>query len=390
MALCRLDRRHQQSGGATIINSSWMGSQSRLGQWAPQCHLSFGLSASQQGTGRCLRTGPAAQSQGLRGTRGTIGEGLLRLVKVKRLDVAWALGGTGAMDMLDPWDQKDEKDQRLRLDHGQRLVWGAAIMGAFRGRITGCGLPTGLDITRLNTLNHAWSGLVTLNSGVFFWCFHTGVFAHGHYADCHHGACARPPGDGHWSGGWKKPGHAFVPLGIGLERLGQGFLGPICFSGFVCTRPPCGRVPLRNTKSCAGQGHYYGEVWGLLILLPHKRDREARAILRMPPHGAACRRLLPRFSTCFFWCLALAQGHYGQPSLSERRGGTSRLGPRRGALRKWALLFTKRGHRTNQTDMVTCAAMSVAPAFTSKERVIAAWLWKADYFLALAMRPRRM
>jgi hypothetical protein len=310
MALCRLDRRHQQSGGVKIINSSWMGSQSRLGQWASkaQCHLSPALSASQQGTGRCLRT--------------ATGVGRKRLIMVKRLDVAWVLGRTGAMDIVggvDPRDQKDEKDQRLRLDHGQRLAWAAAFIGAFQGRIAGCELPTGLGITRLSTLNHAWSGLVTLNSGVFFWCFHTGVFAHGsrcakhraardrHYADCHHGACARPPGDRHWSEGWKKPGHAFAPLGIvpqvgprgagnpsdwnGLERLGRGFLGPICFSGYVCTRPPCGRVPLRNTKSCVGQGHYYGEVWGLLILLPHKRDREARAILRMPPLAAACRRV---------------------------------------------------------------------------------------------------
>ncbi|MDB6067286.1 MAG: hypothetical protein JWR26_3494 [Pedosphaera sp.] len=58
---------------------------------------------------------------------------------------------------------------------------GACATGGFRvlahghskegcpGRMTtGCKGPVGLGITRLNTLNHAWSGLITLKTGVFF------------------------------------------------------------------------------------------------------------------------------------------------------------------------------------------------------------------------------
>jgi hypothetical protein len=102
-----------------IKNSSWM-----RGWMGPvprppeaQCHFPM-FSTSQPGTGRCWRTGPAAQSQKLRGTRGTIGEGLLRLVRVKRLDVAGALGGTGAMDTLDTVDTVDCMDEGLRLAKG--------------------------------------------------------------------------------------------------------------------------------------------------------------------------------------------------------------------------------------------------------------------------------
>jgi hypothetical protein len=95
----------------------------------------------------------------------------------------------------------------------------------------------------------------------------------------------------------ERPGVRVVGVG-GVRRAGAAL------SAVPWGRPSCGRVPMRKTKSCAGDGHY-GEGWGLLIRLPHKRDREARAILRMPPHGAACRRLPPTFSTCFFgaWCL---------------------------------------------------------------------------------------
>jgi hypothetical protein len=75
-------------------NSSWvfahghhgegLGRRRCLGPWASkaQCHLSPTLSASQQGTGR-------------------EGEGLLRLVEGKRLDVAWARGSGGAVDLVD-------------------------------------------------------------------------------------------------------------------------------------------------------------------------------------------------------------------------------------------------------------------------------------------------
>ena len=99
-----------------------------LGRWIrpalrtpkAKCHLS----ASQKGTGRCLRT--------------ATGEGLLRMVVVARLDGAWAPGCFGAVgaavDMVDGMDTvdardlkdgKDQRDERLRLAQGQRVVWPA-------------------------------------------------------------------------------------------------------------------------------------------------------------------------------------------------------------------------------------------------------------------------
>ncbi|MDB6065082.1 MAG: hypothetical protein JWR26_1290 [Pedosphaera sp.] len=119
----------------------WMG----LVLWAPRarCHLSPAQwlpkpatsqlpekrrslrelwSASQQGTGRCLRT--------------ATGEDLKRMVVNTCFDVAWALGCFGAvgavdmvdgMDDLDAKDQEDRRDERLRLEHGQRVVWQARM-----------------------------------------------------------------------------------------------------------------------------------------------------------------------------------------------------------------------------------------------------------------------
>ncbi|MDB6063840.1 MAG: hypothetical protein JWR26_48 [Pedosphaera sp.] len=144
----------------------------------------------------------------------------------------WVLACSGAVDTVDARDQKDRRDARLRLDHGQRLPGGAAIIGAFKGRMTiGCELPAGLGMTRLNTLDYAWSGLLTLKSWMFFCVL----------ADGHQGACASTPGDGQWSGGRKRPSHAFAPLGNGLERLRTawiGFFGAYMFFPGVCTRPP--------------------------------------------------------------------------------------------------------------------------------------------------------
>jgi hypothetical protein len=189
----------QQSGGGWsagvlshgCFHTGHRGARAQLGArstglvlWAPKakCHL----------TPRPLPQPKRAGGEGV---------GLLRLVVVTRLEAAWALGCAWAMDMVDDMDvvdivdargqedgegSRDQKDRRLRLDQGQRVVWGAParrrseamlwrfagrdLMSAKRGRITGCEVPKGLGITRLISLDHAWSGLVTLNSGVFFWC----------------------------------------------------------------------------------------------------------------------------------------------------------------------------------------------------------------------------
>src|ERR1700692_1217704 len=83
-------------------NSSWLGGWMGLVPRPPeaQCHLPM-FSTSQPGTGRCW--GPDT------------GGGGARLVVAKRLDVAGALGGTGAMDTVDMVDCMDEG---LRLAKG--------------------------------------------------------------------------------------------------------------------------------------------------------------------------------------------------------------------------------------------------------------------------------
>jgi hypothetical protein len=163
VALCRIDRRHQQSGGVNIKNSSWREREADLqqpavaqklwrgalqkgaecqqsgGAWdagvlahghnrervqlaarwrrlvrrAPKakCHLSPRPSLPQpKRAGGCLRTGVS--------TRGTIGEGLLRLVRVKRLEAAWALGCSAVMDMVDGMESRGQKDEGLYLAQG--------------------------------------------------------------------------------------------------------------------------------------------------------------------------------------------------------------------------------------------------------------------------------
>ncbi|MDB6065450.1 MAG: hypothetical protein JWR26_1658 [Pedosphaera sp.] len=55
----------------------------------------------------------------------------------------------------------------------EAMAWrfaGRNLMSAKRGRMAGCEMPAGLEITRLISLDHACSGLVTLKSGVIFWC----------------------------------------------------------------------------------------------------------------------------------------------------------------------------------------------------------------------------
>jgi hypothetical protein len=96
----------------------------------------------------------------------------------------------------------------------------------------------------------------------------------------------------HGSRGWRKPCHctAWYRLGTAWNALYGVFWGLYVFHGVFA------------------HGHY-GEVWGLLIR-------------RFSPHGAACRRLPPAFSTCFFWSLVFAQGHHGDGARTLYYGET--------------------------------------------------------------------
>jgi hypothetical protein len=93
-------------------NSSWIGWSMGLGSRAPKawCHLSLTLYTSQQGTGGCLRT--------------ATGVSLERLVVVKRLDTAWALGCIGAMDLVNGMDGMDTRDPKGEADEALCLAKG--------------------------------------------------------------------------------------------------------------------------------------------------------------------------------------------------------------------------------------------------------------------------
>ncbi|MDB6064717.1 MAG: hypothetical protein JWR26_925 [Pedosphaera sp.] len=87
-------------------------------------------------------------------------------------------------------------------------------MGGFPGQITGGEVPVGLGMTRLNTLNHAWSGLITLKTGVIF-CPCARVFAHGHYVDI---TRTRRGQNGDWKGKRESGLHRLPPLGRKIFR----------------------------------------------------------------------------------------------------------------------------------------------------------------------------
>ncbi|MDB6065158.1 MAG: hypothetical protein JWR26_1366 [Pedosphaera sp.] len=177
----------------------------RLVLWAPRarCHLSPAQWLPKPATSqlpekrRSLRELWSASRQGT----GREGGGLERLVIVKRLDGAGAFGCTWAMDMV---DARDEKDQRLRLDHGQRVVWGvparrrseSPACGTWRfARLEGERLakrrhhqaalvsdrlsPLGFAWIRLDPLGSAWIRLRPDISMVFFWCLHTATIGRG-------------------------------------------------------------------------------------------------------------------------------------------------------------------------------------------------------------------
>ena len=245
-ALCRIDRRYHQSGDVNIKNSSYA-----VAGKAGDGNRSFD---------RMGRMGTVPSTGGRRENGGVCTRPPWR-----EEAASGGMGGSVAMDLedsmdaVDVWDQKDgedQRDERLRLDHGQRLAGGAgwkqrqaawalgrlrlaeAASGRMRpveagyfkgvflslrtatvGRvvprgITGGELPVGLGITRLNTLNHAWSGLITLNTGIFLCpCGRPP-------ADCHQGACAR--GFLHTGVSTRAPqGHGRAELGLGQQSGGE-------------------------------------------------------------------------------------------------------------------------------------------------------------------------
>ncbi|MDB6063924.1 MAG: hypothetical protein JWR26_132 [Pedosphaera sp.] len=194
-------------GGMNTENSSWVGVGTGLERRAAKarCHLSPTLSASQQGTGRCLRTGVS--------TRGTIGEDLERLVVTTRLDVACALECSGAMDLVDIVDRMDE---RLRLDRGTQRHE-RAREGTDRHDISSVFFFATTDV------------LADCHQGEFYpqmdrWDFLYGMRGKGKTARRDHRPRVR-------------------------DRCTQMGLGTAFIVGGACAR-----VPLRKTKSCAGHG----------------------------------------------------------------------------------------------------------------------------------------
>ncbi|MDB6067535.1 MAG: hypothetical protein JWR26_3743 [Pedosphaera sp.] len=99
-------------------------------------------------------------------------------------------------------------------------------------------------------------------------------------------------GDGENGGACARPLSKSIQPYLGESRSVPPFSD--LFFG-LCRLPPCGLPPTTQGT--------IGAEFGLPILLPPRRDREARAILRMPPLPAAWRRLPPDISSMFFLCL---------------------------------------------------------------------------------------
>jgi hypothetical protein len=165
-------------------------------------------------------------------------------------------------DIKDERDQRDEKDHRLRLDRTQRVAWAAGWRhrqaGLASGRFRLAEAASGRmrpDILR--AFFSAWCLLTApaaQNSGLRG-TPRAGLFAGlvedvSKGAGCLHTAniiMERGSQLANGQGVGKGPGHAFAPLGIGLERLGTawtGFFGAyIFFRVCPCGRPPCTRPP---------------------------------------------------------------------------------------------------------------------------------------------------
>ncbi|MDB6064382.1 MAG: hypothetical protein JWR26_590 [Pedosphaera sp.] len=77
-------------------------------------------------------------------------------------------------------------DRIYRINSNRMYRMGVGLPGG----ITGGESPVGLKLlllTRLNTLKHAWSGLITLKSGVIFWSLQTATSTRGTMGEDHEG-----------------------------------------------------------------------------------------------------------------------------------------------------------------------------------------------------------
>jgi hypothetical protein len=90
----------------------------------------------------------------------------------------------------------DHRERGMETGNGNRnfdRIYRMDRMGVFahgqHGEIIGGELPPGLEISRLISLNLAWSGLVSLNAGIIF-CVCTRVFPHGHHGEARGGIWA--------------------------------------------------------------------------------------------------------------------------------------------------------------------------------------------------------
>jgi hypothetical protein len=155
-------------------------------------------------------------------------------------------GCSGAMHVLDAGDQWDQWDERLCLAKGTKV----------HGQARKC--------TKMHKI-----------SRVFFWSLrtatiHTGVFAQGHY---HYGG----RGDGQWSRGAGKCQamllYRFASASNGFERLGRGFLGPICLFRV------CLQTGARGWQPCTRPIHGDGFI-SLAARLRSEVPRAGRALCR--------------------------------------------------------------------------------------------------------------
>jgi hypothetical protein len=309
------------NGGMNIIKSSWWagektgpftGGRGENGVWregaaiglrwmglvlrAPKAkrHLSPALSASQQGTGR-------------------EGEGLRRLVKTKRLEVAWAFGCAGAMDLVDGMDMVDGVDARDQRDLRLRLAWSRRLV------VGGCGVERAPERADYRPLKARKGRLRPVEAGYFECVFFCGADGEGRQGA---GRGASPRGRQNRSRilGFMQPINRTKPEETALARGKPDFLKNIYFLPFgVCTRPPyrwgaCGRPP--STRGSEGTSVGSGKA-GKLASLEYGLDGLASQALRVscPEESFASRkaispcRLLDGWRRC--WCVGHAAQYPG-------------------------------------------------------------------------------
>ncbi|MDB6065866.1 MAG: hypothetical protein JWR26_2074 [Pedosphaera sp.] len=337
----------QQSGGAWVAEvlahghhgeREWQAVARRTGLvlWAPKarCHLSPPSPPAKR-AGGCLRT--------------ATGEGLSRLVKITRLDGAWTLGCTGAMDLVDHMDGVDRVGQK---DEGFCLAMGTKkhakarigtkrheILGVFFSCHTIWGSPPSrpiwlkkgraqADESRLVPLNPAKN--LVCEKFIFLSDAGAGVLAGGVLADCHHaqgydGGIGRTGEDREtrFASSFRRRSQRamadrrLVALESGLDGLASQALQVSCpqepfasrkaislpIVGWLAHGPWTRPVLLRSGSLGAG-GRKHGPRAGgaRAILLPPRREREARAILRLPPLGVGF-FFIRLFWLWSAWCL---------------------------------------------------------------------------------------